>query len=228
MGRISIIIPALNEENGIERAISAIPKDEIERMGYEVQILVVDNGSDDSTGELAARAGAEVIIEPERGYGKAYKAGFARAQGEIIATADADHTYPIEDIPRLLRILEEENLDFITTDRFTYMEDGAMSLSNRFGNAVLNLAVRVLFRLNLKDSQSGMWLFRRELLDRMVLRANSMAFSEEIKLEACYFIKSRWKEVPIRYRARLGKSKLRKWRDGLGNLCYLIKKRFIR
>ncbi len=228
MKKISIVIPALNEEQGIGGTIKAIPRDELERMGYEVQILVVDNGSNDGTGELARRSGAEVIVEPRRGYGSAFKSGFAHAQGDIIATADADSTYPVEDIPKLVKILEDEKLDFLTTNRFPLMDNEAMPSRNKVGNNILSLTMRLIFRLNIKDSQSGMWVFRKNLLDRMVLRFDTMAFSEELKIEACYFSKARWREVPINYRARLGKVKLRSWRDGFGNLCRMIKKRIVR
>ena len=76
MKTISIVIPALNEKGAIEKTIETIPKTELERMGYEVQILVVDNGSNDGTAELAKRAGATVVVEHKKGYGSAYKAGF--------------------------------------------------------------------------------------------------------------------------------------------------------
>jgi len=228
MGTISLIIPALNEEEGIGPVIQAIPKDELEEMGFDVQILVVDGDSQDRTRELASKAGAEVIVEPRRGYGRAYKTGFAHATGDIVATADADLTYPVEDIPKLVRMLLDENLDFITTNRFAGMDKGAMSFRNRIGNGVLNLATRLLFHLNLKDSQSGMWVVKKDILDRLVLKSDEMSFSEELKVEACHFAQCRWKEVPIQYRARLGKIKLRGWRDGLKNLFYLAKKRFAR
>ena len=227
MKTISVVIPALNERDGIEKTIQAIPKAELENMGYEVQILVVDNGSNDGTGELARRAGAEVISERRRGYGRAYKAGFANAVGEIIATADADLTYPVEDIPKLVALLEQENLDFLTTNRFALMKDGAMSLRNKVGNAILSLTMRLLFGLRIKDSQSGMWVFHRRILSDLKLKSNT-PLSQELKIEACHFVRCRWKEVPIEYRPRLGKVKLGGWKVGFGNLFHLIKKRIIR
>ncbi len=173
-------MPALNEKEAIEKAVLAIPKGKLEQMGFEVQVLVVDNGSTDGTGELAEKAGAEVIFEPRRGYGRAYKSGFAHARGEIIATADADLTYPVEDIPGLVKILEEDNLDFITTNRFSLMDRGVMSRLHLTGNTVLNLTTRLFFGMNLKDSQSGMWVFKKSLLDQAILRPVSMPFSEEL------------------------------------------------
>ena len=225
---LSIVIPTLNEENAIERVIKAIPTDELNEMGFEVQILVVDNGSDDRTVELAKKVGAEVIYEPIRGYGRAYKSGFAQASGDLIATADADLTYPMEDIPKLVKLLIDEDLDFVTTNRFVNMDPDAMSFRNIFGNVILNLVTRLLYRIDLKDSQSGMWLFRKDLLDRMKCRSDGMAFSQELKLEAIHFCNCRWREVPIKYSVRVGQLKLSGWRDGFGNLLALIRKRFVR
>jgi len=226
--KVSVVIPALNEEEAIEAVVLAIPRDELRRMGFEVEVLVIDNGSEDRTAELARKAGAEVVFEPNRGYGRAYKTGFDNVQGQIIATADADLTYPVEDIPELVKLLEEENLDFITTNRFAKMESNVMSPRNRLGNSVLNLTTRLFFRIDLKDSQSGMWVFRKDLLNSMHLNSDGMPFSEELKLEACHFAKCRWREVPIEYRDRVGKVKLSGWRDGLLNLCYLFRKRLLR
>ena len=228
MKTLSIVIPALNERDGIEKTIEAVPVEELAGMGYQTQVLVVDNGSNDGTGELARQAGAEVILEPRRGYGSAYKTGFAHAKGDIIATADADATYPVEDIPRLVQILEKEEVEFLTTNRFALMDRDAMSQRNKIGNKILTLIIRVLFRLNLKDSQSGMWVFRRGILDRLMLKANNL-LSQEIKIEACHYARCRWKEVPIRYRARLGgEVKGGTWIVGIMDVFHLIGKRLIR
>jgi dolichol-phosphate hexosyltransferase len=222
---ITIILPSLNEAEGIEKTIRSIPRKPLEDMGYKVQILVVDNGSTDNTGELARKAGAEVVFEPRRGYGRAYKTGFAHARGDIIATADADLTYPVEDLPKLARKLDEEQLDFLTTNRFGYSCSGVMSFEHRVGNLLLSIAGGLLFGMNVRDSQSGMWIFRKRILKKMVLRFDTMAFSEELKIEACHFGKCRWKEVPIEYRHRVGASKISSWRDGCGNLVALLQKR---
>ena len=148
----------------------------------------------------------------------------SKASGEFVVTLDADMTYPAEDIPGLLDMLESKQLDFITTNRFARMQKGAMSAKHRFGNWVLSVTTRVLFRVKLKDSQSGMWVFRKAVLKDLEVESDGMAFSEEIKVEA--FRKKRATEVPITYRIRVGEVKLSSWRDGIGNLKYLFKKRF--
>jgi len=229
MKEISIVIPALNERDGIDKTIQSIPKAKLEAMGYTIQVVVVDNGSSDGTGELARKAGAEVVLESRRGYGRAHKAGFARATGDIIATIDADATYPVDDIPRLVAILEQEKLDFLTTNRFALMHNGAMSFRNKTGNAILSLLVRLLFWTNMRDPESGMWVFRKNILGKLKLGSDSWPFSHELKLEACFYGKFPWKEVPIHYKARYGQSKLcRAWQVGFDDFCHIIKKRFIR
>ncbi len=225
---ISVVIPALNEQEGIAKTISSIPLQQLANMGFDTEIIVVDNGSEDRTAELAIEAGAFVISEPRRGYGRAYKTGFSYATGDIIATADADLTYPIDEIPNMASLLNSENLDFITTDRYGHMENGAMSLQHRMGNAVLSILTRLLFRTNIRDSQSGMWVFKRYILTGMELESDGMAFSQELKIEACSFLGCRWKEIPIRYHARVGTVKLRAWRDGFGNLMHLFRKSLTR
>lgn len=233
MNTISIVIPAWNERVGITSTINAIPKAELENSGYSVQILVVDGGSEDNTVELAKSAGADVIIETKRGYGRAYKTGFTHVNGKIIVTADADNTYPMKDILRLVNMLENENLDFITVNRLTDMEKGAMSLRNQIGNSILAVETKLLFNLKMKDPESGMWVFRRNILEKLKLDSDSNVFSHEIKIEACYFAKCRWKEVPGRYKIRYGsKGKLTNewtgWEAGFNNLFHIIKKRLIR
>jgi len=100
-----------------------------------------------------------------------------------------------------------------------------MGLSNRLGNAVLTAAAAVLFLQPIRDSQSGMWVFRRAALPRLRLTSDGMAFSEEIKLEAL-LRGLRFGEAHIPYGARIGEVKLQKWRDGWQNLTFLVRKRF--
>ncbi len=226
---LTIVIPALNEEQGIGATIGAVPQQALENRGYAVQILVVDNGSTDRTAEIAREAGADAVTEPKRGYGRALKTGFSSATGDVIVSADADATYPLESIPALLDTLENEQLDFLTTNRFADLDEGAMSRQNKIGNIVLSLATRLLFGLNIRDVESGMWVFRKNILPRLMLHSDSWPLSHEIKIEACHYAKFRWKEVPIRYRARAGQTKLLNgWKVGLTDLLHIAKKRLVR
>lgn len=226
---ITIVIPALNEERAIVKTIHAIPRADLNRMGYDTQVLVVDNGSTDATAEFAKKAGADVVLEPDRGYGKALRTGFASAQEGVIVTADADATYPLEDIPSLLAAFQDNHLDFLTTNRLAGLDDGAMSSVNRIGNVILATATRVLFQLHMRDPESGMWMFKKDILGALELHSNSWPLSHEIKIEACYYNRCRWMEVPIRYRRRVGRTKLLDaWKVGLIDLCHITKKRLVR
>ncbi|MEE9267816.1 MAG: glycosyltransferase family 2 protein [Thermoplasmata archaeon] len=220
---ISVVIPARNEEASIGRVL-----DEVHEafggtpMTYE--ILLVDTLSEDRTVAIAQEKGAHVIPEDRRGYGRAYKTGFAAAQGDLIATLDADWTYPAREIPRIAALLEEEAWDFVSGDRLTYLEPHAMEVHHRLGNKLLNLTASLLYGVRLRDSQSGMWVFRRGILDRLTLESEGMPFSEELKLEV---VKKglRFTEVPIHYRPRIGEAKIRSLADGWGNLRFLIRRR---
>jgi hypothetical protein len=99
-----------------------------------------------------------------------------------------------------------------------------MSAKHRFGNWVLSATARILFRVRINDSQSGMWVFRRSCLAKLNVESDKMSFSEELKIEA--FKKLKAVEIPISYRVRVGEVKLQSWNDGFGNLKYLFKKRF--
>jgi len=220
--KLTILMPALNEEEGIGKTIQAIPFQTLQKMGYEIEVLVVDGKSEDKTREIAQKMGAKVIIS-ERGYGRQYKVGFKKAKGEIIVTADSDNSYPMSQIPELLEIFQKENLDFLTTNRFAFLEKEAMRSLNWIGNKILTFFLNLLFGLNLKDSQSGMWVIRKSALKKLNLKSNDMPFSQELKIEA--FKKLKAKEIPSSYKKRLGQTKLKSFRHGLINFLQLFKKR---
>ena len=215
---ISVVIPCYNEEDGVREVIGRMPP-------AVDEIVVVDNNCTDGTARVARGLGARVVAEPTPGYGAAYKAGLRAATGDVIVTLDGDGTYPPEEIPRLVDTLVEREWDFLSASRFPLSDPAAMHLSNRVGNRVLTIVAAVLFLKPLRDSQSGMWVFRRSCLDRLRLTSDGMAFSEEIKLEAltrgC-----RFGEGHIPYGVRIGEVKLQKWRDGWENLSFLVRKRF--
>jgi len=220
--RISVIIPTMNEEAGIGAVIDSVQKS-LEGTGLDIEVLIVDTRSKDRTVDIAREKGAIVIDEPRRGYGRAYKTGFERASGDIIATLDADCTYPAEEIPRLAKMLDAENIDFITTNRFAKLEKGAMSLEHSIGNKALTMTMNVLFGVRVRDSQSGMWVFRKSIVPKLDITSDGMAMSEEIKIEAFKRVRSR--EVPIEYRRRVGEVKLSSWKDGWQNIKFLFSKR---
>lgn len=222
--KITIVIPALNEEKGIGPVLLEIPLNALQKMGYEIEVMVIDNGSKDRTRRIATDHGAKVIIQPVRGYGNAYKAGFANATGDIIATGDADLTYPFKDLPKIIKKMEIEALDFINTNRLKHINTKVMSKSHIFGNWLLTNISKVLFDLPFEDSQSGMWIFRRSIWDQLHVTSSGMPFSQELKIEA-HVRGCKCAEVPITYRTRAGKEKLHTIRDGFLNIFHLFSKK---
>ena len=218
---ITVIIPCLNEEQGIEKVLRAMPD-------FVDEVIVVDNNSTDRTSEVAASLGAKVIREDVRGYGRAYKRGFAVATKDLIITLDGDQSYPVDAISYLIEAFLHLEVDFLNASRFPVRDARAMSFKNKFGNLVLTLVMSLLFFRWVRDSQSGMWVFRRAILKNMKLDSDGMAFSEEIKIEALLNSHIRFGEISIQYSSRLGETKLNAWRDGFQNLAFLLKKRFWR
>lgn len=192
------------------------------------EVIVVDNGSTDRTSEVARSFGAHVIREPVRGYGRSYKKGFAHASGDVIVTLDGDHSYPPDAISYLLEAFLHLEVDFLNASRFPVRDRRAMSFKHYIGNLILSIAMSALYFRWVRDSQSGMWVFRRSILKDMVLESDSMAFSEEIKIEALKNPRVRFEEISILYSSRLGEIKLNPWRDGFHNLYFLVRKRFTR
>src|ERR1700756_5594970 len=169
--RITVIIPCLNEEQGIEQVLRRMPE-------FVDEIIVVDNGSTDRTSEVARSLGAEVIREDVRGYGRSYKAGFSQATGDIIVTLDGDQSYPPDAISYLLEAFLHLDVDFLNASRFPVRDRAAMSFKHKIGNLILSVAMSLLYFRWVRDSQSGMWVFRRSILEHMHLESDSMAFSE--------------------------------------------------
>src|SRR4026208_31274 len=150
--RVTVVIPCLNEEQGIQKVLDEVPS-------FVDEIIVVDNGSTDRTAETARKMGARVVSELHRGYGRAYKSGFSQATGDIIVTLDGDHSYPPDAISYLLEAFLHLRADFLNASRFPVRDGTAMSLKHKFGNLILSLATSLLYFRWVRDSQSGMWVF---------------------------------------------------------------------
>ncbi len=216
--KITVVIPCLNEEQGIGKVLGKMPR-------FVDEVVVVDNCSTDKTASIAREMGAKVIQENVRGYGRAYKTGLMHAQGDIVVTLDGDHSYPVDALSYLLEALINSGVSFVSASRFPVQNPNAMSFRNLIGNRMLSLAMSVLYFRRIRDSQSGMWIFYKDALRKMDLRSDGMAFSEEIKIEALCNPKIGFKEIPINFTNRAGEMKLRPWRDGWSNLVFLFTRR---
>lgn len=223
--RISVVIPAYNEAEGIGEVIRSVPD-------YVDEIVVADNNSKDGTGDVAREAGAVVVLETAQGYGNALKAGMRGATGDVVVTMDGDGTYPVNEVGRLVDMFEERKLDFLNGSRFPLADKTAMSSRNQFGNQVLNVCFGLIYGKFLKDSQSGMWVIRRSKLALFDLRGSSWEFSSEIKIEGVVNPNVKFGEEHIHYAPRVGKSHFHAWHKaimvGLHDIWFLIARRFRR
>jgi glycosyltransferase involved in cell wall biosynthesis len=217
---VSVVIPCLNEAGSIEACVRA-SHEALDRGGYQGEVIVVDNGSIDGSGGLAAMAGARVIEEPERGYGNAYLAGLAEAQGKYIVMLDADMTYDAGEIPRFVEELRDGG-QLVIGNRMEQIHPGAMPwLHRRVGNPMLTGLLNRLFGANLKDAHCGMRALRREVLPSLELRTSGMELASEMVIRAAK-LHLDIRQFPIEYHPREGESKLSTWRDGWRHLRFLL------
>ncbi len=215
--RTIVIIPALNEEETIGEVIQGCHE---ALRGGTYEILVVDGHSSDDTVDIASREGATVIVQTGSGYGDALMCGFRHAlrvyKADIVVMMDADGTYPPLSIVDLLEPLLHERADFVIGDRFANLEKEAMPLVNRIGNRLFSALSRFLFKIPSLDTQSGFRAFRAQMLNHILFKNPGMPLASEMIVEAKN-ANYRITQVPITYRPRKGKSKLRPMRD-----AYLI------
>jgi glycosyltransferase involved in cell wall biosynthesis len=217
---ISIIIPCYNEEGSIEKVIKSLPREVKE-------IIVVDNNSTDQTSDIANKNNARVILEKKQGYGAAIKAGFMAASGDILVVIDGDEQYPVSNIIDFAKHVEDGEVDFISCCRLPLTNKRVMSWTRRIGNSFLTTITNLLFGTNIKDSQSGMWIFRKDILKEINPSDDDMPFSEEIKIKVIKSNKFKFTERHIDYYSRGGESKLFPIKHGLKNLFFLFKLRLV-
>jgi glycosyltransferase involved in cell wall biosynthesis len=217
---VSVVIPCLNEAENIEECVRTA-REVLESSGIDGEVLVVDNASEDDSAALAGAAGARVVSEPRRGYGSAYLAGFAAAEGRYIVMADADLTYDFNEIPRFVAELDE-GAELVMGDRMDNIQPGAMPWLHRYvGNPILTGLLNLFFATGVKDAHCGMRALRTEVLPRLDLRTTGMEFASEMVIRASKE-KLKIAEFPIEYHPRGGESKLSSFRDGWRHLRFLL------
>lgn len=217
---LSIVIPCLNEADTITECVTNARR-ALDDNRIDGEVIVVDNNSDDGSGELAQAAGATVIAESRRGYGQAYMTGLAAASGEYILMADGDLTYDFDEAPRFLSELED-GADLVVGNRMGDIEPGAMPWHHRYiGNPVLSGLLNVLYDTGVADAHCGMRALRRDALPALNLRATGMEFASEMVIRAAKE-NLKIRQFPITYHRRGGESKLDSFSDGWRHLRFLL------
>ena len=214
-----MVIPCLDEAETIAECV-ARARDVLLRGGFDGEVVVVDNGSTDGSGELARAAGARVVEEPRRGYGSAYLAGLAVARGDYIVMVDADLTYDFEEIPHFVDELDR-GAQVVIGNRMQSIRPGAMNWVSRLGNPLLSGFLNVVHRTNVGDAHCGMRALRRDVLPVLNLRTVGMEFASEMVIRATREHLD-VREVPIALHPRVGRSKLSPFRDGWRHLRVIL------
>ena len=217
---ISVVIPCLDEEAGVGKVVDRAWQG-IEATGRSGEVIVVDNGSSDRSAEIAEEAGARVVSENRRGYGSAYLAGISAARGDYIVMGDADETYDLRELGRLVGALRDA--DLVLGSRFRgRIHRGAMPWAHRvIGNPMLTRLLNLLFGTRLSDTLCGLRAIRRSAVRTLGLNSLGMEFAHEMVIKAAKK-KLRIAEVPIDYYPRAGDSKLNTFRDGWRYLRYML------
>jgi glycosyltransferase involved in cell wall biosynthesis len=215
MTMLTVVIPAYNEERGIEeiaRRVLAI-KPALKEAGVdELELIVVDDGSKDRTGDIASSIeGVTLIRQTNKGYGGALKTGFKSAKGELIGFLDADGTYPPEFFPKLC-VEALKGADLVIGSRMAG-EKSQMPLTRRVGNFFFANLLTLISRQKVTDSASGQRVFRREVFEKMLPLPNGLNLTPVQSARALHE-QMKIVEVPIPYSERVGRSKLSVIHDG--------------
>ena len=216
MAVLSVVIPAYNEENGIEEIAERVlsVRESLQASGIEdLELLVVDDGSADNTAGVVEKIEGVRLIrhEKNKGYGAALKTGFSKANGELIGFLDADGTYPPEYFPKLCeKALNGSDLVIGTRLSGT---DSKMPLTRRVGNFFFATLLTILGRQKVSDSASGMRVFKRSILERLYPLPDGLNLTPVMSTRAVHE-GIQMAEVPIPYDERVGNSKLSVVRDG--------------
>lgn len=219
MKAVSVIIPAYNEEGGIGGVLEKV-EGVLRGTGVDFELIVVDDGSTDRTGEIVKRTGAVLIRQPaNRGYGAALKLGINRARYGRILIVDADGTYPPEAIPALLK--EAEGYDMTVGARTG--KHVAIPPFRRFPKWLLKKLADYLTGMRIPDLNSGLRVFKKEAAERFLpILPDGFSFTTTITVAfLCNSLSVRY--VPIDYHKRLGRSKFRPFSDTLNLLNLIIR-----
>ena len=223
LASLSILLPALNEEDGVADVLNRIPRLTLQQKGYAYSVHLLDGGSTDRTRVVAKKLGAEIFVQSGNGKGSAFREFVPKIRDQFAVLLDSDGTYPPEIIPELVGKLGPETPVVLGSRLRGSIGDGAMSIANRIGNRMLSWFASFLFGTPISDVCSGMWGFDSNRLKSLDLTAIGFELEADLFAE-CALKGIPITEVPIRYDRRIGEKKLH-LREGVRIAVALLRKR---
>lgn len=220
---ISIVMPTMNEEEGIDECITRA-KNALNEIGATGEIIISD-ASTDKTPKIAESRGAIVLKPDKPGYGYAYRYAFDRARGDYLVMGDADTTYDFEELPKLLNLVAHGDADIAMSSRLNgEIKNGAMPpLHQHIGNPLLTAFLNTFYKTGVSDAHSGFRVFSHEALETLDLRTDGMEFASEMIMDAGAKGLT-IQEQPITYHEREGEAKLESFRDGWRHVKFMLEK----
>jgi len=221
---LSFVFPCLNEEETLQNCIKEV-RDALKPYDWSYEIIVADNGSEDRSPQIALNEGISLVEVLPQGYGAALQGGITESKGKWVAFCDADGTYYLEDLPKILKSAEESDADMVLANRFgPRLSSRAMPLLHRYlGTPLLALAIRLLHGNKIKDCNSGFRCLKRESYLKWQPKSIGMEFASELLIRA---IQENAKIIEIssglRVSPRKRESKLSTWRDGMRHLLEIL------
>lgn len=217
--KIAVVIPCYNEAKGIAKVIKQFPYHRFERLGFNIQVFVIDNNSTDNTAEIAANAGATVLSELKKGKGNALRTGFKNLPQDIdyVVMLDGDDTYSPKELLRMIEPLHSGFCDAVIGSRLSGRIHGdSMTFFNRFGNWIFTHLVRHIYRANVTDVLSGYFAWKKDAIDQLYPHLTSEGFAIEMEMiTKMARLGHEIYSVPISYTQRAGDSSLDPVKDGL-------------
>lgn len=227
---LSVLIPVYNEKNTISEILRRIDAVDLKDLGFEKEVIIVDDGSKDGTADIlkVLEGKYKIIYHPQnQGKGAAVRTGLREASGDYLIIQDADLEYDPRDYRKLLETALKNNAQVVYGSRLGSRQNKFSHVSYYLGGIFLNFATNFLYRTKITDESTGYKLFKTEVIKSLPLKCRGFEFCPEVTARV---VKKGIKiyEAPINYHPRhIKEGKKIKWRDGLIILWTLIKYKFV-
>jgi glycosyltransferase involved in cell wall biosynthesis len=221
--KISVYVPCRNESLNLESIKNRMPE-------FVDEVLVISNCSTDNTYEKAKELGFKSIIDNRTkngiGYGFAHMTGIHNSTGDVLISIDGDGQHPIENIEKILDYYLENDLNFVSCNRFPPKKGGYLNIKQWIGAKVLNLEAWLLYGVKFNDILCGMWIFDKSIVSSLKLTEGDWNLSPQIKINAALNPDIRFSEFNIyQYKRYSGSSHQQHFKTGLKHMVWLFTNR---